>query len=454
VKKKIIFVTAHESWIKYYIVICKNDIFLNNFEPYFLADSKTTKRIFELGLTEFKVIDLPSGAISHISRSSMRGVINTPIINKLQSNYRNIIKSIDSSSMVLSNSLSNLLIKTAKILFLRKNSKKLLKLLKPQIVCIPGDNAGNEIGDFLRISACFGASVVTLPVTISQQENIARLRQDKSFNVSGPISKMIFKKFPKQCFFYEGKNYFYYPMIDIISMWISGFLPKNPWVLGMSVADQVFLSNPSEANYWISRGLSKEKLKLVGFLELDEIRLSTPPILQIDSGYIVYAVAQLAEHGYCSWEKHWTIITSHLDILLKTGFPLKVVLHPKSILSKYIWLKDRYGCKVTQGDTANQLVECILYVCLASTTAFWAANMGIRVLILADIYKLEMPAFDGIETFTRINELQEFAHTIECAFQDGKPIMEDNWYINKEIRAEFIKSSSASTGISNQLMKV
>ncbi|MDA2929377.1 hypothetical protein MYX84_05420, partial [Acidobacteria bacterium AH-259-O06] len=156
----------------------------------------------------------------------------------------------------------------------------------------------------------------------------------------------------------------------------------------------------------------------------------------------VYSVSQAAEHNLYSWDKHWEIIEGHLNILKGAGCNLILVLHPKSRLTQYEWLEDKFNCKIHRKTTAEVLPFCSLYVCMGSTTALWAASLGIRVIDLSRMHGRDMPVFDRIPRITKVSSGEEFKTLLLGAFHNGRRLHDDDWYVDFEARSRFLAQPS------------
>jgi hypothetical protein len=417
--------------------------------PVLFGSEEQIRACKALGLTDAWVLQPASGIVEPISPSEPTDRDSEAASRGRRTGLKRVVKAIaDKTDRWF---LSRIVFGVVNVLRLRRQAKRILRAVKPVAVFVWGDNAGLGSGDFLRLCNLAGVKVYHCPVSLSQQEIIAELRISHRWQIAsgsevGILTRLIARFFPRQVLPYKGKHLFYHTRDEIITMVLTGCLTPDPWVLGMSRADRVMLATEWEKAYWMRRGLTEDKVEVVGYYELDVIRAARVRQDRHDgtSNTIVYSVPNFAEHNMYSWEKHWETIEDDLSALATTGCRLVLALHPKSDRGKYEWLQEKYGGTITRRPTAETLLECDLFVSIGSTTALWAASLGIRVIELAKMHGLVLPVLDMVPRITMISSEQELRDVLRGAFHAGRRLREDDWYVDQTAQLRFFRSESSA----------
>jgi hypothetical protein len=446
-KKNVIFLlAAKEPTLRYFAHLAKLLAGHSNCRPVFWGGEGEIARLPEFGLSEAYAIDFSSCTARPVRPSSPQQTAR-PAADAAQDWLTRMRKRIGRYSQRPELGLAQkVALHVANILRFRIKSKRILERLKPHAVCAYGDNHGLLTGDFLRLCNKAGVKVLHIPVSLSQQEIIAELRwPHEGFVARGAgaslLGRLMARWFPDQTLEYRDKLLFYHGLDDMLAAALTGCLTPKPWVLGMSRADKVLLSTDWEKAYWTQRGLQADKATVVGYYELEAVKargFDPKPRNAEAKDAIVYNAPNFAEHNMRSWEEHWEIIEEHLRVLSGTGCDLVLVLHPKSSRAEYEWLEAKYACRIHRGPTAEALPGCSLYVTVASTTALWAASLGIRVLDLSQLYQLDVPLFRGVPRITMLSQAEEFKAVVDGAYRNGRRLREDGWYVDLEMQRGYL----------------
>jgi len=285
-------------------------------------------------------------------------------------------------------------------------------------VFIWGDNAATTNGELLNLLKANGAKLIHLPVSLTDQDIIARLRRDFKIQQvdSGStwIAKFLAKLYPDQLYSYKGRRLFYYLPSEILAMSLLGKLPSKPWILGGSKADQVWLSSSSEFDYWMQRGLKSSKVSVIGSLDLQgcgeavkKIRQNHGGLFEGDRPLVLINMPNLIEHGvFSDWGRLWFEVSLMLKPFTNKEINVVVNLHPKSDYQKYEHLEKLYSCSVVQGDIGAWISISDLYMSACSTTELIAAEFDVPVLDIGRIHGFET------EILNRLKNVQ-FYHTYD-----------------------------------------
>ncbi len=296
--------------------------------------------------------------------------------------------------------------------------KKVIARMGVDRVFIWGDNAGTTNGELLNLLKANGAKLIHLPVSLTDQDVIARLRWDFKIQQvdSGStwIAKFLAKFYPDQFYSYKGRRVYYYHPSEILAMSLLGNVPSKPWILGGSKADQVWLSSSSEYDYWVQRGLNSSKVSVIGSLDLQgcgeavkKIRQNHGGLFEGDRPLVLINMPNLIEHGVLSdWGRLWFEVSLMLKPFTNKEINVVVSLHPKSDYHKYEHLEKLYSCSVVQGDIGAWISISDLYMSACSTTELIAAEFDVPVLDIGRIYGFETEILNGLKNV-------QFYHTYD-----------------------------------------
>lgn len=275
-----------------------------------------------------------------------------------------------------------------------------------------GDNAGTTNGELLNLLKAQGARLVHLPVALTDQKIIARLRVEAAVMRIGPdtawLSRALAWLLPHQVLEHEGYRLFYFHPAEILAMGLLGDLPARPWVLGASRADFVCFSDGAQRDYWVARGLDAGKARIIGNLDLQDVemavarvRRSHPCLFKRPHPIVLFNMPNLVEHNVLrDWSEFWVEVRKMLAPFADQSVELVVSLHPKSDPANYAWLAETYGCLVTQGDIGAWINLSDLYVSLCSTTEILASDVGVPVVDIGPIYGFESDVLRALPNAT------------------------------------------------------
>jgi len=297
--------------------------------------------------------------------------------------------------------------------------------LKCQVTFIWGDNAGCVNGQLQDMLKASGARLVHLPVALMEQDLIACLRvKPGPFRLnqhSTWISKCLASSFPNQLYDYKGYRLYYYHPTEILAMYLLRRLPVNPWVLGGVRADYVVLQDSYQLDYWQSKGMDIKKGRVVGDLSLMNLHTGVgrlvsgfPELFEQRIPLILINMPNLIEHNtFNDWELFWKEVDKMLSPFTNMSVELVVNLHPKCVMNKYAWLKERYACRVTQGDIAAWIAMADLYVSACSTTEITASDMSVPVFDIGTIYGFESSVLNKMPYIRFFSTYIDYAQNIE-----------------------------------------
>lgn len=318
-----------------------------------------------------------------------------------------------------------------------------------------GDNAGTTNGELLNLLRAHGAKLVHLPIALTDQNIIARLRAGspalRCDAGSSGLSRWLVRLYPDQGFDFEGCRLFYYHPSEIVAMALLSTLPAKPWLLGGSRADYIGLSDTAQREYWRVRGQEQAKVRLIGHLDLQEVvqdrrRLmrTYPDVFVPVKPLILVNMPNLVEHNVIrDWSEFWHEVQKMLEPLLHAQVSLVINLHPKADKANYAGLTQTYQALVTQSDIAAWIGLADLYISVCSTTELIAAEMQVPVLDLGPIYGFEsdvLKALPGIQFFNAYEDYGlEVKSRLQTLISGAKQSGPRSWYPESETNTPYGK---------------
>lgn len=392
-----------------------------------VANNDQQRFLKSTGMTGCKVLDFktlkpvatevlpppPLGPISPVSRTGGVATSLSRWIAKLHSNGGSLVIFILAMYWTL------------QILRFRWLWQREVAKHKCEIAFIWGDNAGTTNGELLNLLKARGALLVHLPIALSDQKIIARLRVGSEvFQIgsgSGVVSRALAHLYPGQVIHFELSRMFYYHPSEIFAMALLGALPAKPWVLGASRADIVCFADINQRDYWVNHGLEASKTRIVGNLDLQEIALDIarlcrnhPSLFEQSCPLVLINMPNLVEHNVLSdWESLWVHVRKMFAPFNNHKVELVVNLHPKSDLLNYTWLTQNYGCLLTQGNIGAWIGLADLYVSLCSSTETIASDFGVPVLDIGLIFGFESEVLKSLPNITFLNSYKAYETEVQ-----------------------------------------
>lgn len=315
-------------------------------------------------------------------------------------------------------------IKTLQDLYLNYyKAKRIITKFKPKLILTNGDRHVGLEQAVLKIAKQQNIKGIVPYLVYLGIESCIRLRQKQ--DLVGTISSqlltnIVMKILPKQVINYENKKYLFYSASITLVYRLFGTLSEHLWYIGNGLADIVCLNNFHTYQRYESNMVAKEKLKIIGdviyndlrlnYLNRKEIRERIIKKYDLDKSkkIILITLSQLAEHNLLSWDKYWQEINYLMTSLKKQKQNILVSLHPKMKKEKYKFLEEKYKCRVVEERLYEILPVADLFVATFSSTVFWSVLCKINTIVV-DFYNLNYSMFNILETVRIVkykNELE------------------------------------------------
>jgi hypothetical protein len=312
----------------------------------------------------------------------------------------------------------------------------ILKENKIDIVFVTGDRHVHEEPAILKAARDSNIKIL-LPylVNYAEYERVLLARSGSSFNIGSTSIYSYFMKNKFAKYLYKGVSY--YPFFTMNSIYRFKVLSDNPWIMGCGISDVIFLDSKDTYDRYIGYGVERSKLKIVGDISYDTLyaqyiskdKLSNKILnkYKLNKKYknIVIALPQLAEHDILSWKDHWVEIDFLVSVACEKGQNVLLSLHPKMDLDKYIFLEEKYNCRILSERLIQVLPVSDMFIATYSSTVIWSTLCGIKTIVV-DFYNLNFSIFTHLESITLVKEKEFFSESIDRLI-NNKVDYESDW---------------------------
>jgi len=236
------------------------------------------------------------------------------------------------------------------------------------------------------------------------------------------LNRAVQRWLPSQVYDSRWGKMLFYPAGQIFLLKMMGMLPQNPWYQGTTFTDYIMISGIDESAMYAEARVDPAKLLFLGSHELDvlhecwlaraEIReqLSDRYRLDRDKSIAIITLPTLWEQGMISEEAYWQSVNDILGVLTQQDCNVLISLHPRSNLSHYRWIEEKYPVKISKEPLKDILVIADIFVATYSSTIRWAIALGIPVINL-DFWQFNKiyRNLTGYQTVTTLPEFDDLA---------------------------------------------
>jgi hypothetical protein len=238
------------------------------------------------------------------------------------------------------------------------------------------------------------------------------------------INRYAARRFPQCAAWHRGERLLYVAGEMILAAAAHGMLPPHPFnAAGFGgLADRFAVEGERARRAAVDGGAMPERVFDTGRASTDRLfehqrdaqnlrqRLCERFGLRNDRPTVLLAVPQLAEHGLCTWTRHWEHIEWLLARLADSTLGANVVLslHPKSDPHDYRDRAARHGARIAEETRIEQLVPaCDLFVATHSSTVVMAIGCATPAVVL-NLYGMDYDTYGdcpGVVTIDRPDQL-------------------------------------------------
>tara|TARA_B100001250_G_C19814202_1_gene797348 strand:+ start:4007 stop:5299 length:1293 start_codon:yes stop_codon:yes gene_type:complete len=212
----------------------------------------------------------------------------------------------------------------------------------------------------------------------------------------------------------------YYP--NFIENYIQkyyGLNPKDAFTIGNLSKGYLICNNKKMQSRFIKYGISKEKLPILGDLNL--LRINN--IFQHQKEYILIAVPQFYEHNMMSKKRHFKELELLVNKIKLTNRDILLSLHPRSNINDYLELAKRLNILIPKNFNLLELLPNAKYlVCTFSSTYEFALKFGKSVVMVDHYFKYSQ--IDSIENdvkLTIIKTKKDYNDFSFCKYEKSLP---------------------------------
>ena len=205
----------------------------------------------------------------------------------------------------------------------------------------------------------------------------------------------------------------FYTISDLALLRLFGLFSLNPWRLGYGYSHEIYVFNMAQYDNIKNRFFDKP-------LYYREFPIKKHSNQDLD---VIFAIPQLYEHGFVPLQENRTLIDSVLSIFQQYALTVGISLHPKMKYGTYKDIIEKYPHFYIE-NLQNEILRGKNFICINSTTSYWAANNDIPVIML-NFHGLNVSNFIGIQNITIVNDLDSLVANIE-KISKGKAQHEKN----------------------------
>lgn len=406
---------------------------------------------------EFKVINEPKNKSFQSSNNTFKQLIKEKIKNNLTieqiKKFREFISKLKNTKL-----FTNRLKKQEKVFLesLEKNYDKIIKLVqeyKIDVLLINGDRHLGLEPVFLKISKELNIpSIIVYIVDYANEERI--FHNDVITKKIKPniFTSQYISNSQNNLKYKIVRNSYYYPHPIGNALDKFGVLTKNPYIMGSGSSDVLCLNNQYYKDLYISRGIDKRKIQVVGdgvydhiytqYTKRDTTKQDTlnKYSLNSDKKVVIIALPQLGEHNILPWNRHWEEINFLMKSLDSLEQNILVSLHPKMDRKKYEFLEDKYNCTILDERLADVLPIADMFVATFSSTVVWSILCGIKTVVV-DFYGLNYTMYDFLTSIKKVDQKENLQTTLKSTLaeeidftKDWKSLSRDEVFDGKTIQ--------------------
>lgn len=200
-----------------------------------------------------------------------------------------------------------------------------------------------------------------------------------------------------------------------------GILSSYPWWTGNGLSDVVCVDSRYSEEQYARHRVPREKLVVLGHVQYDKIfrshiqrealraSLIAQYGLEKEKSLLVLSMPQYAEQGYIPWAEHWHEIDEIVGNTGKAGQNLLLSIHPRSDVSQYRYLEQRYNCRIVEQPLADIIGSADVFLASNSSTFVWSVLCGIPTLALKSPVQF---LYKHLETVRAVDESRDLSAAI------------------------------------------
>ncbi|NKB55262.1 MAG: hypothetical protein GKS00_02900 [Alphaproteobacteria bacterium] len=321
----------------------------------------------------------------------------------------------------------------------------LIAELRSAAIFVQGDRELGPIPSIIKAGKDQGVPIVIAAPGIPSQTAMGSVRRGQprfltKLREFAPVLNIVAaRKLPGQVAETPHGRTLFSPGWLTLTMHKEGMLSANPWCQGGGNSDLVLLDGARKARKFIAQGVPKNKLRIIGDLDMDPLfralqnrtalrrELIESNSLDPDKPLYIYAVPSYAEQDVMSMETHLGAIEEILKQLEHAQANVVLSLHPKSSPDLYRPLAERHGMVILERRLFEILPAADLFLCGGSTTMEWAVLCEVPTIDIdyAGICDTELDEFRGVVHTTEIADVSNLISRFETDTEWRKELARD-----------------------------
>ncbi|WP_033068644.1 hypothetical protein [Thalassospira australica] len=323
--------------------------------------------------------------------------------------------------------------------------KKIISRLNPDAIILPEDVVGYNSPLLIKAGHELNIPSIILPYTIAnEQEAFRSLAGNSHYHLNAPGNRTAGRLFPKWVKHANGLSLVRMPSPYIIGQVLTGTSPPNPWMMNSGFSNIIAVENDAMRDYYVSAGIPKTKIKVVGSVSDDHLakfklnkeqeRLALKAELLIPGRKPLLVIGGCPDQsGSCPAGFEYKDFDDFVMRLAEALEPMKryydVIVRPHPNNMRMGELLSAFGIQSTEIDTARLVALSDAYVAFASATVRWAISCEVPVLNY-DLFHYDYDDFKGIPGVLHATSYDEVKQGLESFIPSCEKFVD----LNKEIK--------------------
>ena len=302
--------------------------------------------------------------------------------------------------------------------------KKIIQQNKIDVLILSGDRHGGEEAALLKISKKLKIpSIIPYFAYHAFEDHILKLKWYTEKLKPNIFTSSYIVNSQKNLKYRMVNGNYYYDHPTANALYKFGVMSPNPWVMGSGISDILCLDNENSKKIYISKGVQKNKLRVVGDVSyhdlynqyLNKTKIKKKIIQKYklckNKKIIIISIAPYFEHNFVTWDKHW----EDLNFLLKTTCELKqnilISLHPKNDKAIYKYLESKYNLRIIEEPIASVIASSDMLIAPYSSIIPFAILCGIKT-VLIDTINLNFKHLDHLTSIKIVKKKNYLKNTL------------------------------------------
>ena len=269
------------------------------------------------------------------------------------------------------------------------------------------------------------------------------------------LNRLIALLWPGQVYESRWGRMLFYSHRETLAYRLLGVLPRRPWYQGSTFADAIVISGSDEELMYAEANVPQERLHKLGNHDLDLLHEHASGREQLRSSLAaayglsgrplaLIALPPYWEHAMLSAEEQWRSFRTLFTILSASSFDLLVSLHPRARREAYGWIEEEFAARICTESLHELLPAADVFIASYSSTARWAAALGIPALNL-DWWQLDWVMYRGLDSVRTVYEPRALEDALR-GLSDGAPLVRDSIIVDGGAKHRFLVLMQRLTG--------